>query len=167
MPFPTEQSIAKKVDYGTPQDLFDYFHRMFDFNLDAAAHSDNHKTDRYLGPGGVTEDALHHDCQWNRLGNRIWLNFPYLRGTQDLWLDKAYQASRHSDTVVAVLCFMRISTAWWRRWTPLADTIFELTPRVRFQGAAHTAQVPNVVILYTPWSEGPPARRPVNWKETP
>jgi len=164
MGFPLEPSGGGKEDYGTPQELYDYFDHVFRFDLDAAAHAGNHKCERWLGPGSpLGEDAL--ALPWHELGTRIFLNFPYSRGTNGLWVRRAYEESRWPNTLVFVLCYSRHETEWWRCAVPMSDTVFPLDPRVKFDGAKHTAQVPNSGVLFTPWSEGPPMYRPVTWTE--
>ena len=162
MGFAQEQPIAKKLDYGTPPDLFLGFDGLFSFDLDACARKDNRLVHRHLGPGGLAEDAL--AVNWEDYGSRIWCNFPYLRGTQHSWLERALSASRAPNTLVACLCFARLATGWWVEWTRHADTVFMLHPRVKYVGATSGAQVPSAVILYTPWSVGPPVYRPYKWR---
>ena len=170
MSFPTEPGLGGKTDYGTPPALYDYLDRLFGFDLDAAAHAGNHKCPVWFGPDSPSGvyDALRPALEWNQYGSRIWLNFPYSRIDNARWVERAYHESRRTDTIVCTLQFLRPETQWWRNWISRAETVFLLTPRVQFAGAPSGAQVPSSVAVFTPWCQGPPTYRTLQWKgDTP
>ena len=73
----TAHYTSSSDEWGTPTPLFSLLNAVHDFALDAAASPHNAKCPRYLGPGGLAEDALQAD--WLELsgGDPIWLNAPY------------------------------------------------------------------------------------------
>lgn len=93
----------------TPQDFFDRVHAEFQFDLDAAASSLNHKVDTWFGEGGVEDDALNAD--WG--GLTCWLNPPY--SVCGAFVAKAVEESGKGATV-AMLVPVRSDTKWWHAY---------------------------------------------------
>lgn len=100
---------SRSEEWETPQPLFDALHLEFSFDLDAAATAANAKCHRWLGPGGVAEDAL--NCTWAEHGRHIFCNPPYGRGIGE-WFRKASVSSLLGSTVV-MLAHARTDTRWW------------------------------------------------------
>lgn len=94
---------------GTPQDFFDKLHAEFNFDLDAAASSLNHKCELWFGEGGIANDAL--DTDW--AGATVWLNPPY--SVCGAFIAKAAEESRKGATVV-ILAPVRCDTRWWHSY---------------------------------------------------
>jgi len=108
---------SDKQDWSTPRALYDLLSvRWGPFTLDAAATPVNTRCERWLGPGGVHEDAL--TAPWDDnplrvgLGGPIWLNPPYGRKV-GRWLTRAREQSALTGRKVVCLTFARTDTRWW------------------------------------------------------
>lgn len=131
---------SEKMDWETPQWLFDQLNEEFDFGLDAAANALNRKCDSWISE---EIDALQVD--WYGDGN-VWLNPPYGRHIGQ-WIEKAYQESRKGMTVV-VLVPARTDTAWWHDWAMQAAEIRFIRGRLKFVGAASSAPFPSAILIF-------------------
>ena len=72
----TAAHSSEKMDWGTPQALFDALDEEFSFNLDAAANDHNAKCGMYLTQ---EDDALAQPSWPVPRGSSVWLNPPYGR----------------------------------------------------------------------------------------
>lgn len=140
-------------DWQTPEGLFAALHDEFSFTLDAAATSLSAKVEQHFTP---QDDALSLD--WGGRGSVVWLNPPYGRGI-DRWVAKAYQESRQG-AVVVVLLFSRTDTKWWHEYAMRAAEIRFVRGRLKFGLGADvpvaSAPAPSCLLVFTPWSDGPP-----------
>lgn len=136
--FQERYTSSSKHDWETPQWLFDALNAEFDFALDAAASKVNAKCHRWLGPGGVREDAL--ACNWYRAANPIldnlttsvFCNPPYGRDIER-WYKKAYEESRQKGTIVVLLVNANTETTYWRDYVwPHAAEVRFISGRVGF-----------------------------------
>ena len=110
MPAPGIMS-SENPNWRTPLELFEPLHDEFRFDLDAAADGGSHLLPRWLGPGGIDENAL-SVRDWSEFGQSIWLNPPYsrkLRLALEPWLA---HAARQRAIVVALIP-ARTDTLWW------------------------------------------------------
>lgn len=90
----TEPSI--RDSWQTPQWLFDYTHKMWDFDIDLAASKTNTKLPTFFS---MADDALAKP--WHKHGRRGWCNPPYSKIGP--WLEKAFNESlRGFETVLLV-----------------------------------------------------------------
>ena len=102
---------SDKQDWTTPPVLFSLLSdRWGPFTLDAAAHQGNARCERWLGPGGVHEDALSARL-WPGEGP-AWLNPPYGRKVGH-WLKRARIEAQTTGRKVVCLTFARTDTRWW------------------------------------------------------
>ena len=85
-----------KLDYGTPDDLFNALHKMYSFECDASATAENTKLPVFFSPD---ENALKQD--WSKYKS-VWLNPPYGRNIGE-WIAKAANESKKGTTVVCCL----------------------------------------------------------------
>lgn len=145
-----------KDDWETPDDFFAEQNRIYDFILDLAADEINHKCPRWYGPGGEVEDALMVD--WRPLlheGN-LWLNPPYSRKLQKLFITKAKNAASAVDrrTVAkynSIVCLLpaRTDTKLFHEVIrPHALSIDFLKGRLKFKGAEHGAPFPSMIVVF-------------------
>lgn len=89
---------SKKMDYCTPQALFDELNAEFHFTLDAAATSKSAKCPSYFTP---ETDGL--NSPWNPPGGgAVFCNPPYGRETGK-WVRKAYEEARSGATIVLLI----------------------------------------------------------------
>jgi phage N-6-adenine-methyltransferase len=149
-------------DWETPDWLFDVLDKEFRFGIDCAASERTTKVPSFYI--SEEDDALRPEKEWG-LGaatDSAWLNPPYGRGVGD-WVEKAYLESRKGLTVV-VLLFARTDTKWWHEYAMKAAEIRFIKGRLRFLQDGEqrgTAAAPSCVLVFTPWSEGPPAIRTI------
>lgn len=142
-----------KDDWETPDDLFAQYNSQYNFYLDAAANSVNHKCDRWFGPGGLVEDAL--EAEWPLDKGNIWLNPPYSRGLQSAFVRKALEEVLRNQQQLwiphcRIVCLLpaRTDTKLFHDVIlPNADVTF-LRGRVRFKGAAQGAPFPSMIVVF-------------------
>lgn len=108
--------------------LFAALHAEFGFQIDLAADTENRLVDRWLGPGGLAEDAL--AVSWVAYARRGYLNSPYSAGHLDAFLEKAIDEAGHGFTTVA-LTPCTPDTRWWQL-TEWAAEIREIPHRVGY-----------------------------------
>lgn len=121
----------------TPQDFFDNWDRIYNFELDVCATPENAKCARYFTP---EQDALQQE--WNGV---CWMNPPYGRDIQR-WVKKAYESAQKGATVVCLLP-ARTDTAWWHDYCMHGDITF-VRGRLKFGGSKNSAPFPSAVIVF-------------------
>lgn len=133
-----------KDDWETPDDIFDPWNEVFHFDLDAAANEVNHKCDKWLGPGGLAEDAL--TVEWkDYTTGPVWLNPPYSRGLQSKFVKKA------AESGLDVVCLLpaRTDTKLFHEIIqPSPNTLHFLKGRIKFKGAQHGAPFPSMIVVF-------------------
>lgn len=111
----------RRHDWETPDWLFGRLHAEFDFTVDAAAHTGNHKLPRYWSED---DDGLSRD--WAE--ERVWCNPPYGRGI-GAWVEKA----RKDGGLAVLLLPVRSETHWWCHDVLAASEIRFVQGRVNFK----------------------------------
>lgn len=129
---------SDKMDWGTPQALYDQLDAEFHFNLDAAASDENHKHKNYYTS---YDDGL--NSEWS---SSTFCNPPYGRAVGS-WVHKAYMESLKGNTVVMLL-FARTDTAWFHDWVHGKAEIRFLRGRIKFEGAKYNAPFPSMIVIY-------------------
>jgi len=153
---------SKKHNWRTPRWLFDQLDREFGFGLDAAASADNRLCGAYLGPDNSRpecRDAL-TGAPWRTFADAVFLNPPYGREV-GAFLARAFEQSRQGCTVVC-LVFARTETTWWQDYVMRAAQVRFIRGRLSFLDPdtgrpTGPATAPSAVVVFAPWSEGPPA----------
>jgi len=140
---------ASTDHWETPPQLFELASRAFaeptGFALDAAANAANTLAPRWLGPGGLSPDALSLDDWPLAEGQAAWMNPPYskLAGPLARWVERADEvASEASRRRVVCLLKADTSTKWFRFAAARAWRIVFLQPRVRHLLAGHEQATP-------------------------
>lgn len=87
-------------EWETPQYVYNYFNKIYNFNLDVCANNDNHKCNFYYD---LKLDAL--KLPW--YGN-VWMNPPFKDLKQ--WIEKAYFESLTNTEYVVCLLPARTDT---------------------------------------------------------
>jgi phage N-6-adenine-methyltransferase len=128
---------SDKLDWATPQQLFDRLDREFHFTLDVCALPHNAKCRHYFSPH---EDGLSQS--WSGV---CWMNPPYGREIEK-WMQKAVQESQHGATVVCLVP-ARTDTEWWHKYALQGEIRF-IRGRVKFQGADATAPFPSAIVVF-------------------
>ena len=116
---------GNRIEYETPDEVFDHFDRLYHFYMDVCASKRNHKVRRYFT---AEIDALIQD--W--IGT-CWMNPPYVGIRQ--WVEKAHLESLKGATVVGLLPAWTADTWFHEFVVPYADITF-LRKRLRFVGPA-------------------------------
>lgn len=128
-----------RIDWVTPQPLFDELNAEFDFTLDVAAGADNAKCERFfdIHTNGLVQD-------WSK--DRCWMNPPYGRDIVN-WARKAFLESQRGALVVGLVP-ARTDTGWWHDFV-ISQEIRFLRGRVRFSGGG-PAPFPSAVVVWWP-----------------
>lgn len=130
------------MDWETPQDFFDEIDNEFHFTLDACANETNHKCDNFFSE---SDDGLKQN--WG--GQTVWCNPPYGREIGN-WVQKCSQESKQENTTVVMLIPARTDTKYFHEYIynkPNVEIRF-IKGRLRFVGAAESAQFPSMVVVF-------------------
>ena len=125
-----------KMDWATPDALFDRLNRIYRFDLDVAADATNARCERYYD---AATDGLRQSWE----GARVWCNPPYGRGIGQ-WVAKAAQGGA---LLAVMLVPSRTDTVWWHEAMKTARAEF-LRGRLRFKGAASSAPFPSALLYW-------------------
>ena len=136
---------SEKMDWATPQDLFDKLDEEFSFTLDVCAIASNAKCSDFYSPedNGLLQS-------WSGVA---WMNPPYGRGI-DQWVKKAFESSRENCKCVCLVP-VRSDTRWWHDYVMKAAEIRLLTRRLSFEGANNKAPFPAAIVVFDPSSTTP------------
>ncbi len=127
-------------DWATPQDLFDYYNAIYNFDLDVCASDENAKCGRYF-----TEDINGLMQPW--APSKCWMNPPYGKAIGE-WVRKAWEESRQGALVVCLLP-ARVDTRWWHTHARQGRIEF-LKGRLKFGNAENGAPFPSAVVTFMP-----------------
>lgn len=133
----TVHFMSEKMDWGTPQELFDRLNQKFHFTLDVCALPENAKCKRFYSP---KENGLQQ--KWSGV---CWMNPPYGREIEQ-WMQKALRESERGATVVCLVP-ARTDTEWWHKYALHGEIRF-IRGRVKFQGADATAPFPSAIVIF-------------------
>lgn len=145
------QGQPKASDFWrTPRDLFVALHREFGFQVDLAANANDRLLDRWLGPGGLAEDAL--TTPWTQHGRRGFLNCPYSSTLIAAFMEKAALEMRAGFTTVMLTPYT-VDTRWWQHTQDAAE-IREIPHRVKYLRAdgvtAAGAMFGSAIVVFRP-----------------
>lgn len=129
---------SNKMDWETPQFLFDRLHAEFGFTLDVCATDENAKCKRFY----TTEtDGLAQD--WCGIA---WMNPPYGREIAK-WVKKAYESSQEGCVCVCLVP-VRSDTRWWHEYVMRSAEIRLLSKRLSFEGSSNKAPFPVAIVVF-------------------
>jgi phage N-6-adenine-methyltransferase len=130
---------SEKMDWGTPQKLFDRLNHYFGFTLDPCSSEENKKCNKNYT---IENDGLLKD--WSK--DIVFMNPPYGRIMKD-WIKKAYEESLKGATVVCLVP-SRTDVKWFHDYAyGKADIVF-LNKRLEFEGSNNKAPFPSMLIIY-------------------
>jgi len=131
---------SNRMDWETPQALFDELHAQYDFELDVCATAENAKVPTYFSPeiNGLIQPWAPRVC---------WMNPPYGREIAD-WMEKAFHESSKGATVVCLVP-SRTDTAWWHDYAAHGKIEF-IRGRLKFVGAKSSAPFPSAIVTFNP-----------------
>lgn len=130
---------SKRMDWETPQELFDVLDSEFHFTLDPCCSDSNAKCGSYFTE---QEDGLVQD--WG--GETVFMNPPYGRDIGK-WVRKAYIESR-KGAIVVCLVPSRTDTKWWHKYAMRGEIRF-FEGRLSFDGIG-TAPFPSALVIFYP-----------------
>ena len=132
---------SDKMDWETPQWLFDLLDDQYHFTLDACATKANAKCWHYYTP---EDNGLKRKWEGN-----VWINPPYGREIGD-WVDKAAQQIGYKRVEwIVMLLPCRTDTQWWHRSVMAkAKMIRFIEGRLKFVGGTSSAPFPSVIVVY-------------------
>lgn len=130
--------FSSKTDlWATPQDFFDKYNKIYNFDLDVCATHENAKCDRYFTK---EDDGLAQE--WIGV---CWMNPPYGREIKH-WMRKAYESSLKGATVVCLVP-SRTDTAWFQDYAMKGDIEF-IRGRLKFGDSKNSAPFPSAVVVF-------------------
>lgn len=133
-----EVHYSSKTDlWATPQDFFDKYDAIYNFELDVCAVKENAKCGKYFTP---EQDGLKQE--WSGI---CWMNPPYGRGIGK-WMRKAYESSGNG-TIVVCLVPARTDTRWWHDYAMKGQIEF-IKGRLKFGDAKTNAPFPSAVVTF-------------------
>lgn len=138
---------SSRMDWETPQDLFDKLNSEFFFTLDPCASDLNHKCEKYYTE---EQDGLQQD--WS--GEKVFCNPPYGRNVTKWvrkWVRKCYDETHTGDCKLAVMLLnARTDTKWFHDYiyNHKADEIRFLKGRLKFGGGNVNAPFPSMVVVF-------------------
>lgn len=134
-----------KMDYCTPQPLFEMLNQEFHFALDAAATAESAKCEHYFTP---ETDGLKQP--WDLYGGAVFCNPPYGREI-GRWIQKAYWEAQKGTTIVLLLP-ARTDTRYFHEYIYGKAELRFLRGRLRFTDEAGTpygpAPFPSMLVVY-------------------
>jgi len=149
-------------NWGTPQYLFDWLNKVYNFDYDAAANEDDTLCGDYLGsclnidwpkgiaymnpPYGRSEQPCKPGCLKKKCVQRGYHITEYLPGTED-FVKKAYEQSLKGVIVVCLLP-ARTDTSWFHEYVSQAATIIFLKGRIHFKDAENSAPFPSMIVEF-------------------
>ena len=135
---------SKKMDWCTPQDLFNDLNKEFNFVLDAAATNETAKCKKYYTP---EVDGLKQS--WD-VGGAVFCNPPYGKEIKK-WVEKAYNESKKGITIV-LLIPARTDTTYFHDYIFGKANIRFLKGRIKFTDEYGTpsnpAPFPSALVIY-------------------
>lgn len=138
---------SKKMDWGTPLDLFDQLDLEFNFDIDAAATAENKKCGSYFGPDHLFEEF--RDGLTAKWSGTVWCNPPYGRDIKH-WVAKAAREALENNTTSVLLVPARTDTKWWVL-AQCASEIRFIEGRLKFEGAPDSAPFPSALLIFRGW----------------
>lgn len=123
--------------WATPQEFFDKYNSIYNFQVDVCASPENAKCEQYF-----TEEDDGLEQEWE---GSCWMNPPYGR-TIKSWMKKAYESSLKGATVVCLVP-SRTDTVWWHDYAVKGDIEF-IKGRLKFGGHKNPAPVPSAVVVF-------------------
>lgn len=129
---------SKSDSWTTPHDLYEKYHELYQFELDAAASHRNSKCPLYFDDSGLEEE-------WCIYANKVWLNPPY--SDVKSWIKKAYEQSLKQVTTVMLIPARTDTSAWHEYVFPYAKVEF-LRGRLKFSHSKNSAPFPSAIVIF-------------------
>jgi phage N-6-adenine-methyltransferase len=132
----TDLMFSSKTDlWETPQDLFDKYNAIYNFETDVCALPENAKCKKYFTP---ETDGLKQE--WK---GTCWCNPPYGREIGK-WVEKAV----NSFATVVMLLPARTDTKWFHNFCLPYGKIEFIKGRLKFGNAKNSAPFPSMIVIF-------------------
>lgn len=163
---------SASVEWGTPQFLYDWLNRQYQFKLDPCATDKNHKCDQYFTiaddginknwsdyadavfmnpPYGNSESVCKRNCTKKKCLKRGYHNLEYTPGIGD-WVEKAHTESDKGIDVVCLIPARTDTSGWWHRHCMKADRIDFVVGRLSFGSSVNNvlspATFPSAIVYF-------------------
>lgn len=136
---------SSKMNWRTPEFLFQALNQEYHFVLDAAADPENKKCKKYYTE---TEDGLKQS--WD-VGGAVFCNPPYGRKIWK-WVKKAYEESQRCKNAIVLLIPARTDTTYFHEYVYGKSEIRFIRGRLRFLDERGKEQgpapFPSMVVVY-------------------
>lgn len=130
-------------EYATPQSFYDKLSLEFNFQLDPASSTDNHKCSNFYT---MEDDGL--SKSWKVVGGSVFCNPPYSKVAK--WIEKGYNESVNNYTTVVMLVPARTDTKWFHEYCMKASEIRFVKGRLKFGNEKNSAPFPSMVVVFRP-----------------
>lgn len=130
---------SKKVEWETPQPIFDFINKAWHFDVDVCALPENAKCNTYYTP---EQDGLKQI--WRGV---CWMNPPYGRDIAK-WMRKAYNTAKSNHGSVVALVHARTDTKWWHDYAMKATYIIFIKGRLKFGNADASCPFPSCFVIF-------------------
>ncbi len=130
-------------NWATPQKLFNELNEVFNFTIDLAADTSNHKCKRYY-------DERANGLKQKWVGEVAYLNPPYKDNYK--WVGKAATEVANASQPTTVVCLLpaRTDTKWAHEFVyPNSESITFIKGRLKFSNSAVSAPFPSMVVVFT------------------
>lgn len=134
---------SKKMDYVTPDYLYNPLNDIFDFQIDLAADSNNFKCKKQFF--NEKDDSLSFNWEFNECW--CWLNPPYGRHLCK-WVEKSYISNINYNTKFCLLIPARTDTNYFHEFITKANLIIFLRGRIKFDGCKYNAPFPSQLVFF-------------------
>jgi len=137
----TDLMFSSATDlWATPQDFFDRYNAIHNFDIDVCASVDNAKCSRYYT---AEDDGLAQ--VWRGV---VWMNPPYGREIGK-WVRKAFESVYVVGTASKVVCLLpaRTDTRWFHDYCTHGEIEF-IKGRLKFGDCKNSAQFPSMVVTF-------------------
>ena len=131
---------SNRMDWETPDDLFEKVNAEFRFTLDAASSHENAKCEKHYTK---QEDGLSKN--WG--GETVWVNPPYGKELPT-WISKCAHEGRKPNTTVVMLIPARTDTKAFHEHIYGKAEIRFIKGRLKFKGAKTGAPFPSMLVIF-------------------
>ena len=129
-------------EYGTPIHIYNYFHSVFNFDMDVCASKKNHKHENYIT---IKQDALNPKTPW---GKSNWCNPPYSNILP--WYERAINEAETNRATTVFLSKWDHSTKHGQLALKHFRKIYFIAERIKFEGADQTCNFPCFIGILRP-----------------
>jgi phage N-6-adenine-methyltransferase len=153
-------TVSAFTEWATPKEFYDTLDAEFKFTVDVCAKPENAKHTNFISP---QDNAMSQ--KWHGV---CWMNPPYDK-TIGFWMKKAYESSQQGATVVCLIQGRSTDTRWWHEYVMRANEIRYIKDRLHFgkHGQFTRSNISSVVVVFTPYCEGPPCTTSITTKGAP